>query len=97
MSYSSLEERCKNIAKSISFSSSVVEGKSVIGGGTLPGVTLESPVLLIDDKKPKTIINGLIKNDIPVLPRIIKDKVCLDLRSVFQDQDGVIVQAFNNS
>ena len=95
--YSSLEERCKNIAKSISFSSSVVEGKSVIGGGTLPGVTLESPILLIDDKKPEKIINQLIKNDIPVLPRIIKDKVCLDLRSVFQDQDGVIVQALHNS
>ena len=97
VSYSSLEERCRNIAKSISFSSSVKEGESVIGGGTLPGVTLESPVLLIDDKKPEAIINRLINNDIPVLPRIIKDKVCLDLRSVFQDQDGVIVQALNNS
>ena len=97
VSYSSLEERCKNIAKSISYSSSVEKGESVIGGGTLPGVTLESPVLLIDDKKTATAINRLIKNDIPVLPRIFKDKVCLDLRSVFQDQDGVIVQALNNS
>ena len=97
VSYSSLEERCKNIAKSISYSSSVEKGESVIGGGTLPGVTLKSPVLLIDDKKTATAINRLIKNDIPVLPRIFKDKVCLDLRSVFQDQDGVIVQALNNS
>ena len=95
--YSSLEERCKNIAKSISFASRVEKGESVIGGGTLPGETLESPVLLIDDEKTETTINRLIKNDIPVLPRIIKDKVCLDLRSVFQDQDGVIVQALNNS
>ena len=77
--------------------SNVEKGESVIGGGTLPGVTLESPVLLIDDKKTETTINRLIKNDIPVLPRIFKDKVCLDLRSVFQDQDGVIVQALNNS
>ena len=97
VSYSLLEERCKNIAKSISFASSVKKGKSVIGGGTLPGVTLESPILLIDDEKTETTINRLIKNDIPVLPRIIKDKVCLDLRSVFQDQDSVIVQALNNS
>ncbi len=82
--YSSLEDRCKNIAKSISFSTSIEKGESVIGGGTLPDVTLESPILLIN-------------NDIPIVPRIIKDQVCLDLRSVFHNQDNIIVQALNNS
>ena len=96
-SYSSLEERCKNIAKSISFSTTIEKGKSVIGGGTLPSVTLESPILLIKKEKTGNIINQLIKNDTPIVPRIIKDKVCLDLRSVFNDQDAVIVQALNNT
>ena len=95
--YSSLEERCKNIAKSISFSTTIEKGKSVIGGGTLPSVTLESPILLIKKEKTENIINQLIKNDTPIVPRIIKDKVCLDLRSVFNDQDAVIVQALNNT
>ena len=95
--YSSLEERCKNIAKSISFSTTIEKGKSVIGGGTLPSVTLESPILLIKKEKTGNIINQLIKNDIPIVPRIIKDRVCLDLRSVFNDQDAVIVQALNNT
>ena len=95
--YSSLEERCKNIAKSISFSTTIEKGKSVIGGGTLPSVTLESPILLIKKEKTGNIINQLIKNDTPIVPRIIKDKVCLDLRSVFNDQDAVIVQALNNT
>ena len=95
--YSSLEERCKNIAKSISFSTTIEKGKSVIGGGTLPSVTLESPILLIKNEKTGNIINQLIKNDTPIVPRIIKDKVCLDLRSVFNDQDAVIVQALNNT
>ena len=97
VSYSSLEERCKNIAKSISFSTTIEKGKSVIGGGTLPSVTLESPILLIKKEKTGNIINQLIKNDTPIVPRIIKDKVCLDLRSVFNDQDAVIVQALNNT
>ena len=95
--YSSLEERCKNIAKSISFSTTIEKGKSVIGGGTLPSVTLESPILLIKNEKTGNIINQLIKNDTPIVPRIIKDRVCLDLRSVFYNQDAAIVQALNNT
>ena len=95
--YSSLEDRCKNIAKSISFSTSIEKGESVIGGGTLPNVTLESPVLFINNEIIIDTINQLIKNDIPIIPRIIKDQVCLDLRSVFHNQDDIIVQALNNS
>ena len=96
-SYSSLEDRCKNIAKSISFSTNIEKGESVIGGGTLPDVTLESPILLINNEKTVDTINKLINNDIPIIPRIIKDQVCLDLRSVFHNQDDIIVQALNNS
>ena len=95
--YSSLEDRCKNIAKSIPFSTSIEKGESVIGGGTLPDVTLESPILLINNEKTVDTVNQLIKNDIPIVPRIIKDQVCLDLRSVFHNQDDIIVQALNNS
>ena len=95
--YSSLEDRCKNIAKSISFSTSIEKGESVIGGGTLPDVTLESPILLINNEKTVDTVNQLIRNDIPIIPRIIKDQVCLDLRSVFHNQDDIIVQALNNS
>ena len=95
--YSSLEDRCKNIAKSISFSTSIEKGESVIGGGTLPDVTLESPILLINNEKTVDTVNQLIKNDIPIVPRIIKDQVCLDLRSVFHNQDDIIVKALNNS
>ena len=95
--YSSLEDRSKNIAKSISFSTSIEKGESVIGGGTLPDVTLESPILLINNEKTVDTVNQLIKNDIPIVPRIIKDQVCLDLRSVFHNQDDIIVQALNNS
>ena len=95
--YSSLEERCKFIARSISFSTTIEKGESVIGGGTLPDVTLKSPILLIKNEKIGNIISKLIKNDIPIVPRIIKDQVCLDLRSVFDNQDAVIVQALNNT
>ena len=95
--YSTLEERCKSIAKSISFSTTIEKGESVIGGGTLPDVTLKSPILLIKNEKIGNIISKLIKNDIPIVPRIIKDQVCLDLRSVFDNQDAVIVQALNNT
>jgi len=95
--YSSLEDRCKNIAKSISFSTSIEKGESVIGGGTLPDVTLESPILLINNEKTVDTVNQLIKYDTPIVPRIIRDQVCLDLRSVFHNQDDIIVQALNNS
>ena len=55
------------------------------------------PILLINNEKTINTINQLIRNDIPIIPRIIKDQVCLDLRSVFHNQDDIIVQALNNS
>lgn len=96
-SYSSLKIRCENISKSITYSSKIEKGVSVIGGGTLPGMTLESPVLVINNEKTENIINQLINSDCPVIPRVVKNQVCLDLRSVFDDQDQKIIEALNNS
>ena len=70
---------------------------------TIDGVSARSPLTRTAMK----LANGLEdqfkfdlwsnSDDSGRLFRIIKDRVCLDLRSVFNDQDAAIVQALNNT
>ena len=69
--------------------------ESVVGGGTLPNKFITSPILEIDGN-PESILKELINLDVPIIPRIQKNKVILDFRSVFPDQDIHIKNALQN-
>jgi L-seryl-tRNA(Ser) seleniumtransferase len=89
-SYQSLEIRIKNIVLESNFEFDIQEGTSLIGGGTLPGVTMKSPVLLIKEEASSSLLNILLNNNIPIIPHFYKNRICIDLRSVFEDQDKII-------
>ena len=44
--YKDLEQRIKKIVGDNNYDYEIVTGKSIIGGGTLPNSTLDSPILL---------------------------------------------------
>ena len=94
-SYQSLEIRIKNIVSESSFEFDIQKGTSLIGGGTLPGVTMKSPVLLIKEEASSSLLNILLKNNIPIIPHFYKNRICIDLRSVFEDQDKIIKTCLN--
>ena len=94
-SYQSLEIRIKNIVSESSFEFDIQEGTSLIGGGTLPGVTMKSPVLLVKEEASSSLLNILLKNNIPIIPHFYKNRICIDLRSVFEDQDKIIKTCLN--
>ena len=89
--YDNLLNRCNNIIQNISYKAEVVEGESVIGGGTMPDSIIKSPVIQISEAKSTQLLELFLQNVAPIIPRIVDNVICLDLRSVFEDQDKVII------
>lgn len=94
-SYQSLEMRIENIVSESSFKFDVEEGTSLIGGGTLPDVTMKSPVLTIREEASNSLLNMFLLNEVPIIPYFYKNRICIDLRSVFKDQDKIIKTCLN--
>ena len=94
-SYQSLETRVKNIVSESSFKFDIEEGTSLIGGGTLPDVTMKSPIMLLEEEASNSLLEILLQNDIPIIPHFYKNRICIDLRSVFEDQDKIIKTCLN--
>ena len=89
--YDNLLNRCNNIIQNISYKAEVVEGESVIGGGTMPDSIIKSPVIQIGEAKSTQLLELFLQNVAPIIPRIVDNVICLDLRSVFEDQDKAII------
>ena len=94
--YVDLEKRIKEITKNINHNFEIITGVSIIGGGTLPNVTLKSPVLVLNISETDKILTELLGNEIPIIPRVANGKINLDLRSVFENQDSEITKFLNS-
>jgi L-seryl-tRNA(Ser) seleniumtransferase len=94
--YIDLEKRIKEITKNIKHNFEIITGVSIIGGGTLPNVTLKSPVLVLNISETDKILTELLGNEIPIIPRVANGKINLDLRSVFENQDSAITKFLNS-
>ena len=94
-SYQSLEARANAIIADSSLKFDIEEGTSLIGGGTLPEVTMRSPVLLVKDGDSSSSLKILLQNEVPIIPHFYKNRICIDLRSVFEDQDETISTCLN--
>jgi L-seryl-tRNA(Ser) seleniumtransferase len=66
---------------------------SAVGGGTLPGVTLETRVLALPPGDAEAIAARLRRADPPVVARIEEDRVVLDPRTVLPGEDEAVVAA----
>jgi len=94
--YVDLEQRIKEITKNINHNFEIITGESIIGGGTLPNVTLKSPVLVLKISETDKVLEKLLDNEIPIIPRVANGKINLDLRSVFENQDIEITKFLNS-
>ena len=93
--YDELELRIHKIIKDASFKYRIIKGKSLIGGGTLPNITMESPVLVLDTNNNVEILSKLLNNKTPIIPRMTDGNINLDIRSVFENQDNEIAEFLN--
>jgi L-seryl-tRNA(Ser) seleniumtransferase len=70
----------------------VVEGRSAIGGGTLPDVTLPTALLALPPGDADGLAARLRRGDPPVVGRIEEGRVLLDPRTVLPWEDEVLVR-----
>lgn len=73
----------------------IIDGESVIGGGSAPGATLPTKLIAVtcNTLSAEAIASKLRANDPPILGRADEGRVLLDLRTVFPEQDQVIARA----
>jgi L-seryl-tRNA(Ser) seleniumtransferase len=72
-------------------------GASTIGGGSLPGETLPTTLLALDAAQAPLPLDELAKRlrmrRTPVIPRIFRDTLLLDPRTVLEEQDEELLKA----
>lgn len=71
----------------------VVPTRSTIGGGSLPGETLPSWALAPRVERPNAAAARLRAADPPIIARVAEDHLLLDPRTVFPDQDHLVIAA----
>jgi L-seryl-tRNA(Ser) seleniumtransferase len=76
----------------------VIEGESVIGGGAAPSAVLPTRLITvsIEGVSADQLLARLRGSDPPIVARVEDDRVVLDLRTVFAEQDEVVISALRS-
>lgn len=71
---------------------------STVGGGAMPLETIPTYVVALEPKRKRVeeVENELRKKEIPVIVRISKDVILLDVRTIFEDDYEVIADNLNS-
>lgn len=88
-----LEARAQRLADRLSsqgISSSVSADKTFVGGGSWPGQELPTVVVLLAVPRPDDLVAALRRGDLPVIARITRDRVALDVRALSDDWVDVL-------
>ena len=65
-----------------------------MGGGTLPNKSIASPVIQISELENPDLMSKLMGNEVPIIPRINKNNIIIDLRSTSEKNDIYIKDFF---
>ena len=96
MSLPDIDERAKSWQSAVG-TGQVIDVRSAIGGGSLPGQTLPSRALAIAPSQgPDEFAAALRRASRPVIARIEDDRVVLDPRTVAEHEDGHVVAALRS-
>jgi L-seryl-tRNA(Ser) seleniumtransferase len=99
LSLEAIRPRATRLAEKISahpqFSVRIQDGESVIGGGSTPAQSLPTVLLAVTHARhsAQELERLLRRSSPPVIARVEEDALLLDLRTVFEDQDGELLQA----
>lgn len=88
-----IRERAEKLAARSQRRMHIAEGESVIGGGATPECTLPTYLIVLEDAEAVAEERRLRANDPPIIARIERERVMLDLRTVFPEEEEALVQA----
>jgi L-seryl-tRNA(Ser) seleniumtransferase len=92
-----IEGRARRLADALrasgDYDAEIIDGRSTLGGGTSPGLTLPTRLLALTHRSlsPDSLESALRRLDPAVIGRIDRERVVLDLRTVFEDEDEVLM------
>ena len=86
---SEISLRANEVIEGIS-TASVIEGASVTGGGSLPGRSMETALIAIRSDKPQLLAKTLREQETPIVARVERGMVMLDLRTVAPADDSAV-------
>ncbi len=92
-----IENRARRIAASLqasgNYDAEMIDGRSTVGGGTTPGLTLPTRLLALTHRSisPDSLESAMRQLDPAVIARIDHERVVLDLRTVFEDEDESLI------
>jgi L-seryl-tRNA(Ser) seleniumtransferase len=94
-----IQRRARRWARAIGEPAEVVDGRSMIGGGSLPEESLPTKLLAIpgDGAYVSDLARRLRLSEPPVVARIERDALLLDPRTVLAQQDSTVVQALKGA
>lgn len=93
-----LEQRASLWAKAMGNKARVIDGESMVGGGSLPGGTLPTKLVAIGEsgKKKNPLVQQLATKlrqaETPVIGRISENMLLLDPRSVLPEEDKILIK-----
>jgi L-seryl-tRNA(Ser) seleniumtransferase len=92
---SAVGRRARRWAREIGGPAKVLDGRSMIGGGSLPEESLPTKLVAVpgDGAYVSDVARRLRRSDPPVVVRIERDAVLLDPRTVLPGEDSIVVRA----
>jgi L-seryl-tRNA(Ser) seleniumtransferase len=96
MPIEAIEERARDWMEKLAeagVAARMVDGRSTVGGGSLPGETLSTKLVAIQVDSPDELARRLRASDPPVIGRIEDDLFLLDPRTVLAEEDEVLIEA----
>jgi len=95
-----VESRAKRWAQALGDLAQVIDGETMIGGGSLPGGTLPTKLVALGDKKDRSLAQRLGRQlrsqEIPIIGRVSEDMLLLDPRSVLPEENEILLRALRN-
>jgi L-seryl-tRNA(Ser) seleniumtransferase len=97
-----IERRAQEWAGHLGSRAAVMDGESVVGGGSLPGSTLLTKLVVVKGSpKGSSLAQELARklraNQPPVIARIEGNALLLDPRTVLPDEDQTVVRALQDA
>jgi L-seryl-tRNA(Ser) seleniumtransferase len=90
-------EKLKSLLNKDIFQIKIKEGYSLVGGGSAPEEKIPTYLLAITSKlhSVNELEQHLRNSSIPIISRIENDQLILDLRTVFPEQENIIISSFS--
>lgn len=95
MTADEIRRRAEAVAERLEAESTVEPGESVIGGGSTPDKSLPTWLISIQNENAVALERKLRTANPPVVARIANDRVAIDLRTVFPEEEDLLVTALN--